>query len=112
MKTSKWIVASTLAVSAAARAQTPAPKLTIDQLVQIKHPSGHQWTPDGRHVWWMYDDGGINNVWAAPADGSGQPVALTTYPDGQSAAGGFWSHDGQTFYYPRGGGLLGVPVTG
>ena len=38
------------------------PKLTIDQLIQIKHPSGHQWTPDGSHVWFTYDDGGINNV--------------------------------------------------
>jgi Tol biopolymer transport system component len=45
------------------------PKLTIDQLIQIKHPSGHQWTPDGSHVWFTYDDGGINNVWVARADG-------------------------------------------
>jgi hypothetical protein len=52
------------------RAQTPArANLTIDDLVHIKHPSGYQWTPDGSHVWWTYDDGGVNNVWAAAADG-------------------------------------------
>ena len=78
-------------LSAVAMAQTPAPKLTIDQLVQIKHPSGHQWTPDGKHVWFTYDDGGVNNVWAVAADGSSQPVALTNYPDGQAGGGGFWS---------------------
>ncbi|HEY3883906.1 MAG TPA: hypothetical protein VGL62_01765, partial [Vicinamibacterales bacterium] len=40
---------------------TPArSKLTIDTLVHIKHPSGHQWAPDGRHVAWTYDDGGVN----------------------------------------------------
>src|ERR1700691_5993678 len=94
-----------------ATAQTPAHKLTIDQLVQIKHPSGHQWTPDGSHVWFTYDDGGINNVWAVPADGSSQPVALTNYPDGQGA-GGFWSRDGRTFFFQRGGGLLAVSVNG
>lgn len=93
-------------------AQAPAPKLTIDQLVQIKHPSGHQWTPDGSHVWFTYDDGGVNNVWAAPADGSSPPVALTSYPDGQAGAGGFWSRDSRTFFYQRDGGLLGVAVTG
>src|SRR6476660_2894802 len=85
-------------LAGAAAAQTGKPsaksKLSIDQLIQIKHPSGHQRTPDGSHVWFTYDDGGINNVWAAPADGSGPPVALTTYPDGQSGGGSFWSRDG------------------
>ncbi len=93
-------------------AQTSAPKLTIDQLVQIKHPSGHQWTPDGKHVWFTYDDGGVNNVWAVAADGSSPAVALTNYPDGQAGGGGFWSGDGKTFFFQRGGGLLAVPVTG
>src|SRR5215831_3348890 len=103
-------------LSAVAMAQTPAPKLTpnltIDQLVQIKHPSGHQWTPDGKHVWFTYDDGGVNNVWAVAADGSSPAVALTSYPDGQAGGGGFWSGDGKTFFFQRGGGLLAVPVTG
>jgi dipeptidyl aminopeptidase/acylaminoacyl peptidase len=100
----------------AAGAQTATPRapsrLTIDQLIQIKHPSGHQWTPDGRHVWFTYDDGGINNVWAAPADGSGPAVALTSYADGQSAVGSFWSKDGRTFFFPRDGGLLAVSAQG
>ena len=119
VRTSQFLLASTLALAAGAltNAQAPAPtrsssNLTIDRLVHIKHPSGHQWTPDGSHVWWTYDDGGVNNVWAAPADGSGKPVALTNYEDGQSGIGGFWSPDGQTFFYQRGGGLLAVPVTG
>jgi dipeptidyl aminopeptidase/acylaminoacyl peptidase len=101
-----------VAAAALAMAQTPAPTLTIDQLVQIKHPSGHEWTPDGSHVWFTYDDGGVNNVWAVAADGSHKPVALTNYPDGQSGGGGFWSPDGQTFFYQRDGGLLAVSVTG
>jgi dipeptidyl aminopeptidase/acylaminoacyl peptidase len=107
------LAALTVTVSLATpRAQAPASKLTIDQLVQIKHPSGHQWTPDGSHVWFTYDDGGVNNVWAVAADGASQPVALTTYPDGQAGGGGFWSRDGQTFFYQRGGGLLAVSVSG
>jgi dipeptidyl aminopeptidase/acylaminoacyl peptidase len=93
-------------------AQTPKAKLTIDQLIQIKHPSGHQWTPDGSHVWFTYDDGGINNVWAVSADGSAPPVALTSYPEGQSGNGGFWSKDGQNFFYQKNGGLLAVSVKG
>src|SRR5947209_1768917 len=101
-----------LAGTAAAQTPKPTPKLTIDQLVQIKHPSGHQWTPDGSHVWFTYDDGGINNVWVAPADGSGPPVALTSYLEGQTGNGAFWSKDGQTFFYQRDGGLLAVSRNG
>src|SRR5262249_16701864 len=81
------------AASQTAKAR-PASKLTIDELIQIKHPSGFQWTPDGSHVWFVYDDGGVNNVWAVPADGAGKPVALTSFSDGQTAAGSFWSKDG------------------
>ena len=113
MRTSRLLSFLALVSAAAlATAQAPAPKLTIDQLVQIKHPSGHQWTPDGSHVWFTYDDGGVNNVWAVPTDGSSPPAALTSYPDGQPGAGGFWSRDGRTFFYQRDGGLLGVAVTG
>src|ERR1043165_5980242 len=85
-------------VAATAVAQTAKPRaastFTIDDLIKIKHPSGHQWSPDGSHVWFTYDDGGVNNVWAAPADGSGSAVALTSYADGQTANGAFWSKDG------------------
>src|SRR5215831_18290044 len=117
MRTSQWLAFTAMTLLAgAAESQTSKPrspsKLTIDQLIQIKHPSGHQWTPDGSHVWFTYDDGGVNNVWAAPADGSGPPVALTTYPDGQNGGGSFWSRDGQTFFFPRDGGLLAVSVKG
>src|SRR5205807_1440762 len=52
------------------------------------------------------------NVWSAPADGSALAVPLTTYADGQTATGSFWSRDGQTFFFPRDGGLLAVSVKG
>jgi dipeptidyl aminopeptidase/acylaminoacyl peptidase len=97
-------------------AQTPKPRgrstLTIEQLIQIKHPSGHQWTPDGSHVWFTYDSAGIDNVWIAPADGSSPARPLTTYADGQSGSGGFWSKDGQTFFFPRDSALLAVSARG
>ena len=110
-------LAASDAPSAAAQTTThdasrTQPRLTIEQLIQIKHPSGHQWTPDGRHVWFTYDSGGIDNVWIAAADGSRPARPLTTYADGQSGSGGFWSNDGQTFFFPRDGGLSAVSVSG
>src|SRR5262249_57079227 len=50
--------------------------------------------------------------WAVREAGSSPPVALTSYPDGQGGAGSFWSRDGLTFFFPRGGGLLAVSVKG
>jgi dipeptidyl aminopeptidase/acylaminoacyl peptidase len=113
----RWLTlpaAALLAGTAAAQtaesgSQSP---LTIDQLIQIKYPSDHQWTPDGSHVWFTYDDGGVNNVWAVAADGNGPPVALTSYAEGQSTNGSFWSKDGQTFFFQKDGGLLAVSVKG
>lgn len=104
------LLAGTASAQTSKTATTP--RLTIDQLVQIKHPSGHQWTPDGSHVWFTYNDGGINNVWAVATDGGGPPVALTSYPEGQNGGGGFWSKDSQTFFYQKGGALLAVSVNG
>jgi dipeptidyl aminopeptidase/acylaminoacyl peptidase len=117
MHTSRLLSLSALAllagtVSAQTTKSVPRPKLTVDQLIQIRHPSGHQWTPDGSHVWFTYDDGGINNVWAAPANGSGPPIALTSYADGQTGNGAFWSADGKSFFFQRDGGLLAVSVNG
>ena len=90
----------------------PQSKLTVDQLIQIKHPSGHQWTPDGSHAWFTYDSGGVNNVWAVASDGSAPPIALTNYPAGQTGDSGFWSKDGHVFFFQRNGGLLAVSVNG
>jgi dipeptidyl aminopeptidase/acylaminoacyl peptidase len=113
MKTPRLFLlsASVALLGSLATAQTLSSKLTIDDLIKIKHPSGHQWTPDGSHVWFTYDDGGINNIWAVPADGGSSPAALTNYPDGQ-LGGGFWSRDGKTFFFQRGGGLQSMPVNG
>ena len=117
MHTRRLLPLAALAVAAGtAAAQAPKPhsssKLTIEQLIQIKHPSGHQWTPDGSHVWFTYDSGGINNVWVAPANGSRPAMPLTTYADGQTGNGGFWSKDGRAFFFQRDGGLLAVSVNG
>ena len=113
----RWLSLPALAlVAGTAAAQTAESsrqsKLTIDQLIQIKHPSGHQWTPDGSHVWFSYDDGGVNNVWTVAADGNGPPIALTNYPEGQTGEGGFWTRDGHTFFFQKNGGLLAVSVKG
>jgi dipeptidyl aminopeptidase/acylaminoacyl peptidase len=102
-----------LALAPAAFTQAPAKsaKLTIEQLIDIKHPSNPVWSPDGKHVVFTWDRAGIANLYVADADGRGQPLALTSFPEGQ-VEGAFWNEDGDTVYFPHDGDLWQVPVSG
>src|SRR5579859_2115140 len=106
-----------LAGASGALAQTssrkpkPTQKLTIEQLIEIKHPSDPIWSPDGKLVAFVWDRAGVSNFYIANADGSGQPKPLTTFSEGQ-VAGAFWSEDSNLVYFPHGGDLWQVAVNG
>src|SRR5215469_4528527 len=85
--------------------------LTIEQIIKIKHPSEPMWSPDGRQVAFVWDQGGVSNFYVASANGQGSPLALTSFADGQ-VGGAFWSRDGQTLYFPHEGGLWQVSISG
>jgi hypothetical protein len=71
--------------ASATHAQTSSSKsrLTIEQLVEIKHPSDPIWSPDGKLVAFVWDRAGIANLYIANADGSGEPKPLTSFSEGQ-----------------------------
>jgi dipeptidyl aminopeptidase/acylaminoacyl peptidase len=107
------MVASALIFVASAAAQTSpkSAKLTIEQLIEIKHPTDPLWSPDGKHVAFTWDRAGVSNLYVASADGHGQPVALTSFSEGQVGEA-FWSHDSQTVYFPHNGDLWQVATGG
>ena len=92
----------TFTPSAAAQDSAKSAKLTIEQLIEIKHPSNPAWSSDGKHVVFTWDRAGVANLYVANADGHGQPVALTSFPEGQVEQA-FWSRDSQTVYFPHEG---------
>jgi len=86
--------------------------LTIEQLINIRHPSNPIFSPDSQKVAFLWDRAGVVNLYLADAASRvPQPHAVTNFPSGQ-VAGPFWSHDGQTLYFSRGGDLWQVPVAG
>jgi dipeptidyl aminopeptidase/acylaminoacyl peptidase len=89
-------------------------RLTIDQLIDIKHPSNPLWAPDGRHVVFVWDRAGVSKVYAADAASSvsspGEPRELTAA--GASLAGAFWSTDGRALMISKDGDLWRVPIDG
>jgi len=95
----------------ATSATSAASRLTIDQLIDIRHPSSPVWSPDGRRVAFLSERAGIANILVANADGQGGARPLTNYADGQGGAF-FWSRDSQRVYFARQGDLWQVPVSG
>jgi dipeptidyl aminopeptidase/acylaminoacyl peptidase len=86
--------------------------LTIDQLIDIKHPSNPAWSPDGRRVAFIWDRAGVSNLYVADATGAGgEPRALTTFTDGAIGAP-FWSADGERIHFAREGDLWQAVPTG
>jgi dipeptidyl aminopeptidase/acylaminoacyl peptidase len=85
--------------------------LTIEQLIEIKHPSDPVWSPDNKRVVFTWDRADIRNLYVANADGSGTPVALTLFPEG-GVGDAFWSEDAESVYFLHEGDLWKVPATG
>lgn len=85
--------------------------LTIEQLIDIKHPSDPIWSPDNKRVAFIWDRADIRNLYVANADGNGQPLALTTFAGG-GVHGAFWSEDGENVYFVHDGDLWKVPSLG
>jgi len=110
LRTAAAVVASAFVASAAPVAQPPAGDaraLTIEQLIDIRHPSNAVWSPDGRRVAFLSERAGIANVVvadiAALARGT-RAAEITRFADGVSGPL-FWSADNQRVYFPRQGDL-------
>jgi dipeptidyl aminopeptidase/acylaminoacyl peptidase len=87
--------------------QVIAGPLTIDQLLNIRHPSNPLWSPDGRRVAYLWDRCDVVNLYVANTDGMGSPRPLTTFADGK-VTDPFWSTDGSSIYFLEAGKLWNV----
>ena len=88
--------------------------LTIDQLIDIRHPSSPMWSPDGRHLVFVWERAGVAKIYVADASISG---ALAAAPRELAAAGtqlggAFWSTDGRALMVAKNGDLWRVPIDG
>jgi Tol biopolymer transport system component len=106
------VALSCLAVGCTRAAPPPATAqglLTIDNLINIKHPSEATWAPDGRRLAFVWDQAGIQNIWFVDTQATGAvvPKNLTSYEAG-AVENLFWSKDGATLYFVRDGELWQV----
>src|SRR3954463_2034233 len=81
-------------------------RLTIEKLIDIKHPSNPVWSRDSKKVAFLWERAGVTDLYVVPADGSAKPAASTTGGNGPN--GVFWSADSKSLYFNRGGTLMQV----
>ena len=116
LKVFKFVIAASIAgsVSLAASAQTASDqdstRLNIDRVVAIKHPSNPIWSPDGSSLAFVWDEGGVGNLYVIDTSPHSTARRLTSLKEGQ-IGGAFWSKDGSTIFYPHEGSLWQVVVT-
>ena len=53
--------------------------LTIEKLIDIKHPSDPIWSPDGTRVVFIWDRAGVSNLYLVDAAGIGSARAAHTF---------------------------------
>jgi dipeptidyl aminopeptidase/acylaminoacyl peptidase len=89
------VVISAVLIAGAEQSSRPAPaagaagRLTIDKLIDIKHPSGAQWSSDGKTITFSWDRAGVIGRYSVSADGSSAPVELAAdAAAGQGGRGG------------------------
>ncbi len=97
-------------VAHAAQPPSRTAGMTIDQLVDIRHPSNPMWTPDGRSVVFVWDRAGVSKVYVADASAAAPPRELREA--GEQLGGAFWSSDGRALMVPKNGDLWRVPIDG
>jgi hypothetical protein len=56
----------------------PRGSITIDRIAEIKYPSEHVWSPDGKTVAFLWDAAGKQDLFVVKPGGT--PVALTDFP--------------------------------
>src|SRR5215813_13023764 len=103
------VVAGLAAAGVPLPAQRASAPLTIDQLIDIKHPSNPVWSRDSRRIAFTWERAGVANLYVVRAEDSSPAVQVTT--DGVPA-GYFWSADSQSIAFFRGGVLMAIPAGG
>jgi dipeptidyl aminopeptidase/acylaminoacyl peptidase len=104
------VVAAAFAMRTSATQTHAAGGLTIEQLIDIRHPSSPMWTPDGRVVAFVWDRAGVSGVYVVDAAARSAPRELKEA--GSQLAGTFWSADGAALMVPKNGDLWRVPIDG
>ena len=103
----RWPVATALILTLAVTGcgePVVEPGLTLDDILEIRHPGAPVWRPDGSSVLFVWDHNHQMDLYEA-TPGSGEPPRqLTRWGDAyETLADLFWGADDETLYFTRNG---------
>src|SRR5437773_7077750 len=99
-------VALTFASSASPQSSPKPSRLTIEQLIDIKHPSNPVWSPDGKHITFSWDRAGVTTRYVSDLDGR-DPRPVTEAPPAGATMNGTPSPDGSRVAFVRSTSMVG-----
>ena len=80
--------------------------LTLDDVLDLKYLGKWDWSPDGRWIAWLWDDGGIQDLWLASPAAAGNPAAARRLSAAKDGVTGFaWRPDGAAIALVQDGNL-------
>lgn len=104
------LIAIGLLASGPSARQSRSGPLTIEHLLDIKHPSEPRWSPSGDAIAYLWDRGGVHNVWVVPINGDAS-AALTGFTEGLIDSLE-WAADGRSLLFVREGVMMRVAREG
>src|SRR3954463_11714640 len=87
-----------------------AAPITIEQLIDIKHPSNPVWSRDSKRIAFTWERAGVANLYVVPAGGSSAAGQITK--DGVPPGNVFWSPDNRSLLFFRNNALMTLPLDG
>ncbi|HEY3045785.1 MAG TPA: prolyl oligopeptidase family serine peptidase [Vicinamibacterales bacterium] len=104
------VIVATWAAAFAARAVEPqagpTQPLTIEQLIDIKHPSNPVWSPDGKQITFSWDRAGVTTRYVSDLDGR-EPRPVTEASPAGATMNGMPSPDGSRVAFVRSTSMVG-----
>lgn len=101
-----FLAAATLAGFAGCGDPPEAPRMTLDEVLDIRHPTAPVWRPDGGQVIFVWDRNQQMDLYAVEPGSGEPPRQLTRWGDSYEViADLFWDAEGEFLYFTRNGRL-------
>jgi dipeptidyl aminopeptidase/acylaminoacyl peptidase len=101
------------ALAAPGSAAAAGKALTLDALLDIRHPSSPSFSPDGRRLAFVWERAGVQNLFVVDGvDGEPRPPRAVTRFEAGGVESPFWSPDNRSLLFVRDGDLWTVAADG
>ena len=93
-------------LAAGCGSEEAAPELTLEQILDIRHPASPVWSPDGERITFVWDRNQEMDLYSVEPGAGEAPRPLTRWGESYEEIGGlFWGPAGEFLHFVRNGAL-------